>query len=172
MVEQQKALSVTFPSDLELTMTRAFDAPRELVFAAFTNPRHLVRWFGRRQDTLAVCEVDLRVGGAARFVWRFEDGSEMGITNVYREIAPPERIVYTETFDAPYDEVMGGETLNTFVLTEADGKSTMAITTAYKSREDRDDALATGMADGANESFDLLAELLEELIAERAEDGS
>jgi uncharacterized protein YndB with AHSA1/START domain len=166
MVQQKSTLRVTAPSDLAIVMTRSFNAPRDLVFDAWTKPEHLVRWFGRRQDTLAVCEIDLRVGGTARFVWRFEDGSEMGITDVYREIAPPERLVFAETFDPPYREEMGGETLNTLVLEERDGKATMTATTLYKSREDRDRALATGMETGAAESFDRLDELLDALTNE------
>jgi uncharacterized protein YndB with AHSA1/START domain len=168
LVEQKNTLDVTFPSERELTMTRVLDAPRGLVFAAFTEPEHLVRWFGSRENKLAVCEVDLRVGGQARFLWRFADGSEMGITDTYREIAAPDRIVYTERFDEPYAEVMGGETVNTLVLTESDGKTTMSITTLYASQEARDGAIATGMEDGASESFDLLAELLDELVRARA----
>jgi uncharacterized protein YndB with AHSA1/START domain len=162
MVEQ-KRLTVTTPSDREIVMTREFDAPRELVFEALTKPEHLVRWFGRRQDRLAVCEVDLRAGGSARYVWRFEDGSEMGITDVYREITPPERIVFAETFDEPYTGEMGGETLNTLTLEEGEGKTTLTGTTLYKSREDRDRALQTGMEVGAAETFDRLDELLETL---------
>ena len=160
MVEQKNRLSVTTPSELEIVMTRTFDAPRDLIFEALTKPEHLVRWFGSRQDKLAVCEVDLRPGGKARFVWRFGDGSEMGITDTYREIVPPERIVFAETFDDPYREEMGGETINTFKLEERDGKTTLTATTLYKSREDRDRALATGMEEGAAETFDLLDELL------------
>ena len=163
MAQTGSTLQVTTPTDHEIVMTRTFDAPRELVFEALTRPQHLVRWFGSRQDKLAVCEVDLRPGGTARFVWRFEDGSEMGITDTYREISPPERIVFTETFDPPFTEEMGGETLNTFRLDERDGRTTFTGTTQYKSREDRDRALATGMEEGAAESFDLLAELLEEV---------
>jgi uncharacterized protein YndB with AHSA1/START domain len=160
MVEQKNRLSVTTPTDREFVMTRSFDAPRRLVFDALTKPEHIVRWFGSRQNTLAVCEVDLRVGGSARYVWRFDDGSEMGITDVYREIVPPERIVFVETFDDPYREEMGGETINTLKLEERDGRTTLTATTLYKSREDRDRALATGMEEGAAESFDLLDELL------------
>jgi uncharacterized protein YndB with AHSA1/START domain len=160
MVEQKNRLSVATPTDREFVMTRSFDAPRRLVFGALTKPEHIVRWFGSRQVTLAVCEVDLRVGGSARYVWRFGDDSEMGITDVYREIVPPERIVFAETFDDPYKEEMGGETINTFKLEERDGRTTLTATTLYKSREDRDRALATGMEEGAAESFDLLEELL------------
>ena len=163
MVEQKNVLTLTTPTDRELVMTRSFDAPRQLVFDALTKPEHLRRWFGSRQDALAVCEVDLRVGGSARYVWRFDDGREMGITDVYREIVPPERIVFAETFDDPYKEEMGGETINTFKLEESGGKTTLTATTVYKSREDRDRAVGTGMEAGAAESFDLLDELLQTL---------
>ena len=161
MVQQENALKVTTPSDLEIVMTREFDAPRELVFEVFTRPEHLVRWFGRREDKLAVCEVDLRVGGTQRFVWRLSDGSEMGISGVFREIVPPERLVYTETFDAPYKEEMGVETLSTLTLAERGGRTTARWTTLYKSRQDRDRVLQSGMETGVAEGFDRLAELLE-----------
>jgi uncharacterized protein YndB with AHSA1/START domain len=154
------SLSVTTPSEREIVMTRVFDAPRALVFEAFTRPEHLRRWFGRRGDQLPVCDVDLRVGGAWRFVFQTREGGEMGMSGTYRVIEPPERLVYTETFDPPYTEVMGVETLNTLLLEEHDGKTTMTATSLYRSREERDNALQTGMADGATETFDRLAELL------------
>ena len=163
MVEQKSALKITSPSDRELAMSRVFNAPRALVWETLTKPEHIVRWFGRRQDTLVTCEVDLRPGGTARYVWRFTDGSEMGITWTFREIVPPERAVFTEAFDEPYKEEMGVETLNTVTLDERDGMTAVTFTTLYKSREDRDRALATGMEAGAAETFDRLAELLETL---------
>jgi uncharacterized protein YndB with AHSA1/START domain len=163
MVEQKSALEIATPSERELAMSRVFDAPRALVWEALTKPEHIVRWFGRRQDTLAVCEVDLRVGGAARYVWRFGDGSEMAITWVFREVAPPERAAFTETFDEPYKEEMGGDTLVTVTLDERDRKTALTFTTLYKSREDRDRVLQSGMEEGAVETFDRLAELLEAL---------
>jgi uncharacterized protein YndB with AHSA1/START domain len=163
MVQQENALKVTLPSDTEFVMTRTFNAPRELVFDALTKPEHIVRWFGRSQDMFAVCEVDLRVGGTARFVWRFDDGSQMGITWVFKEITPPEQISFSETFDDPYREEMGGTTANVFALEEQDGKTTLTGTTTYKTREERDRARATGMEGGAAEVFDRLEELLEAL---------
>jgi uncharacterized protein YndB with AHSA1/START domain len=163
MVQQDNALKITSPSDRELAMSRVFKAPRELVWEALTTPEHIERWFGRRQDTLATCEVDLRVGGTARYVWRLGDGGEMGITWVFQEILPPERGIFTETFDEPYKEEMGGETLNTVTLDEHDGQTAVTFTTFYKSREDRDRVLQSGMEEGAAETFDRLAELLETL---------
>jgi uncharacterized protein YndB with AHSA1/START domain len=163
MVQQENALKVTTPSDTDLVMARTFIAPRELVFEALTKPEHIVRWFGSREHMLAVCEVDLRVGGTARFVWRFDDGSNMGITWVYKEITPPEQIAFSEAFDDPFREEMGGTTANVFTLDERDGKTTLSYTTTYRSREDRDRARATGMEEGAGETFDRLAELLDVL---------
>jgi uncharacterized protein YndB with AHSA1/START domain len=153
-------LVLTTPSDLEISMTRAFDAPRQQVFDAWTKPEHLVRWFGRRGDTLAVCDVDLRVGGTYRFVWRLREGGEMGMHGVYREIDPPARMVATEVFEGEYQEEMGDGTVNTFILEERDGKTTLTVTSLYKSKEARDAALATGMETGVIESYDRLAELL------------
>jgi uncharacterized protein YndB with AHSA1/START domain len=150
--------TVTTPSDREIVMTRVFDAPRSLVFDAYTKPEHLPHWFGPRGWTLPVCEVDLRPGGAWRFVLRGPDGTDMGMSGVYREIAPPERLVSTESFDD-----YPGESLNTLVLTEEDGKTTVTTTVLYASKDVRDAVLATGMTRGANETYDRLAEYLREL---------
>jgi uncharacterized protein YndB with AHSA1/START domain len=146
----------TTPSDREIVMTRLFDAPRALVFDAYTNPEHLPHWFGPRGWTLPVCEIDLRPGGSWRFVMRGPDGTEMGMSGVYQEIAPPERLVSTESFDD-----YPGETLNTLTLTEEDGKTTYTVTVLYPSKEVRDAVLASGMQEGAAESFDRLAEHLQ-----------
>jgi uncharacterized protein YndB with AHSA1/START domain len=164
MATERKTLKLTLPSDREVAMTRVFDAPREAVFDAWTKPEHLRRWFGSRTNKMIVCEVDLRVGGRYRFVWRLSEKEEMGIHGEYREIARPERLVNTEIFEGEYAEAMGGEEggLNTLTLDERDGKTTMTLTSLYASKEVRDGVLATGMEEGAAESFDLLAELVEE----------
>ena len=161
MTQAQSALRVTLPSDLEIVMTRVFNAPRRLVFNAWTKPELLKQWFGRRGDTLSVCEVDLRAGGAYRFVFALREGGEMGMGGVYKEILPPERLVSTEAFD-DYVE-MGGESLNTLVFEERDGKTVMRITARYPSKETRDAVIESGMEGGAGESFDRLAELVETL---------
>src|SRR5262245_34891683 len=119
------ALVVTTPSDTEVRMTRIFDAPRQLVFQAWTQPDLVRRWLGRDGDDFIVCDIDLRVGGSYRFVWRLREGGEMGMGGVYREIVPYERLVVTELFDPPYTEVMGGETVTTMLLTEKDGRTTL-----------------------------------------------
>ena len=148
-------LAVTTPTDREVVLTRVFDAPRRLVFDAFTKPELLKRWFGPRGWSLVVCEVDLRVGGAFRFVLRGPDGREMGMRGVYREIVPPERSVHMESFDD-----FPGESQVTTVLVEQGGKTTLTATVLYASQEIRDAVIQSGMEHGAAESYDKLAELL------------
>ena len=151
-------LQVTRPSEREIAMTRDFDAPRSMVFDAWTKPELLKRWLGVRNGwALAVCEVDLKVGGAYRFVWRGPDGAEMGMGGVYREIVPPERLVATEKFDDPW---YAGEALDTMVFVEEGGKTTVTTTVLYESQEVRDAVLESGMARGVAESYDTLAEYL------------
>jgi uncharacterized protein YndB with AHSA1/START domain len=164
VTQQTNTITFTTPSDRELVTQRTFDAPRQLVFDAWTKPEHLVRWFGGEQGVLAVCEVDLRPGGKTHFVWQLREGGEMGISGEFREIDPPSRIVYTEIFDEPYREQMGGECVNTLILEERDGKTLVTITTVYNSREARDGAIATGMEEGMIETFGRLDELLKTLV--------
>jgi uncharacterized protein YndB with AHSA1/START domain len=143
----------TTPSDREIVMTRVVDAPRRLVFEAWTNPERVPHWMlGPEGWTMPVCEIDLRPGGAWHFVWRRSDGSEMGMRGVYREITPPERLVSTESWGGSWPE-----TLNTLILSEEDGKTTITVTVLYPSKEARDAALQTGMTEGASHSFDRLA---------------
>ena len=148
-------LKVTMPSDREIVLTRVFDAPRRLVFDAFSKPELLKRWFGPRGWSMSVCEVDLRVGGGFRFVLRGPNGKEMGMRGAYREIVPPERSVHMESFDD-----YPGESQVTAVFMEQDGKTTLTATVLYPSREVRDAVIKSGMEHGAAESYDKLAELL------------
>jgi len=151
-------LQVSTPSDRELAMTRVFDAPRSMVFDAWTKPELLKRWLGVFGSwTFAVCEVDLRVGGKYRFVWRGKDGNEMAMGGVYREIVRPERIVCTEKFDDPWYE---GDAIDTTTFVERAGKTTMTTTVLYGSKEIRDAVLKTPMESGVAKSYDKLAELL------------
>ena len=153
-----RAMKVTTPSDREILVTREFDAPRQLVFEAMTKPDLVKRWlYGPDEWRLAVCEIDLRVGGTLRYVWRKTKGVEMGLSGVYREITPPERIVHTELFDQDWT---GGETLVTTVLTESGGKTMMSLTVLYSSQEARDAALKTPMEEGMGQGYDRLADLL------------
>ena len=149
----------TTPSDREIVMARAFDAPRELVFDAWTKPEHVQHWMtGPDGWTMPVCEIDLRPGGTWRFVWRRADGGEMEMTGVYKEIVRPERVVNTEAWGGDWPE-----TLNTLVISEENGKTTSTSTILYPSKEARDAALQTGMKEGASVSFDRLAEYLRSL---------
>ena len=153
-----ETLNVTTPTDREIVITRTFDAPRRLVFDCLTKPELVRQWLlGPPGWTMPVCEIDLRVGGRYRYVWRKPSGKEMGMGGVYREIVRQERIVTTELFD---EDWTGGETLGTAVLTEDGGKTTLTTTILYASKEARDGALATGMTEGMTAGYNLLAELL------------
>jgi uncharacterized protein YndB with AHSA1/START domain len=155
-------LQVTTPTEREIVLTRVFDAPRSLVFDAFTKPELLRRWFGPRGWSLVVCEVDLRVGGRWRFVLRSPDGKDMGMRGMYREIVAPDRSVHTESFDD-----FPGESIVTTILVEDRGRTTLTATVLYPSQEIRDVVIKSGMEHGAAESYDKLAELL----ASRIESG-
>jgi len=157
-VKDMGKLQVTTPSEREIAMTRVFDAPRSLVFDAWTKPELLKRWLGVRGGwTFAVCEVDLRVGGSYRFVWRGPTGAEMGMGGVYREIVRPERLVATEKFDEPWYE---GDALDTTTFVERGGKTAATTTVRYASQEVRDAVLKTPMLTGVAESYDKMAEVL------------
>ena len=151
------SLTITTPSDREIAMTRVFDAPRQRVFDAYTRPELVKRWLGVFGGwTLPVCEIDLRVGGKCRFVWR-GDGKEMGMSGVYREIVVPEKIVSTEKFDDPWYE---GDAVATVTFTEKAGRTTLTMTVRYSSKAVRDAVLQSPMDTGVAASFDKLAELL------------
>lgn len=152
-------LQLTAPGDRQIVMTRVFDAPRQLVFDAHTKPELVKRWLlGPPGWSMPVCAIDLRVGGKYRYVWRHDrDGTEMGMGGVYREIVAPERIVHTEKFDEPW---YPGEAVNTLVLVERGGRTTLTQTMLYESREARDAAIKSNMEKGVAASYDRLAELL------------
>jgi uncharacterized protein YndB with AHSA1/START domain len=146
----------TTPSDQEIVIRRVVDAPRSLVWEVWTNPEHVRNWLlGREGWTMPVCEIDLRPGGAWHYVWRRGDGSEIEMGGEYREIAAPERLVGTESWGGDWPE-----TINTVVLSEEDGMTTITQTILYASKEARDAALQTGMKHGVIASFDRLAEYL------------
>ncbi len=150
------AATFTTPSDREIVVTRVFDAPRRLVFEAWTSPEHLPHWMlGPEGWTMPICEIDLRPGGAWRFVWRRPECNEMEMRGVYREVVLPERLVSTESWGGDWPE-----TLNTLTLSEEGGKTTITNTVLYPSKEARDAALQTGMKEGMSGSFDRLAEHL------------
>ena len=154
-----ESLKVTTPSDREIAMSRVFDAPRDLVFDAYTKPELLKRWLGvQRGWSLAVCEIDLRVGGAYRYVWRGPDRPDMGMRGVFREVVRPARIVATEKFDESW---YPGEAVSTMTLVEQGSRTTLTLTVRYESQAARDAVLKTPMAEGVGAGFDKLAEMLE-----------
>ena len=159
-VANSDTFKATTPSDREIALTRLFDAPRRLVFEAMTRPEHVRRWWGILDDqySLTVCDIDLRPGGAWRWVGRGPRG-EFAFHGVYREIAAPERLVYTEIFEPFPDE----ESVVTTLLTEEGGRTRLTVTSRYSSVDVRDAVLKTGMERGAGISYDRLEDLVGEL---------
>jgi uncharacterized protein YndB with AHSA1/START domain len=159
-------LQVTLPSDREIAMTRVFHAPRRLVFDALTKPDLLKRWLGQMPGwSWVTCQIDLKVGGTYRYLWRGPGGMEMGMRGVYREIVPNERIVSTEAFDQSWYE---GDAVGTVVLVEQGGKTTLTTTVRYASKEVRDAVLKSPMKDGVSAGYDALEQLLATLAPEVA----
>lgn len=153
-------LLITTPGDLEIAFMRVFDAPRSLVFDAHTRPELIRRWLlGPSGWSMPVCEVDLKVGGSFRYVWRHEDGRSMGMSGVYREIVHPERLVATELFDEPWHP---GGALDTLTLVEKGGKTTLTQTIRYDSRETRDSVFKSPMKDGMGAGYDRLEKVLQQ----------
>jgi uncharacterized protein YndB with AHSA1/START domain len=150
-------LTVTTPSDREIVLTRTFDAPRELVFEAHTSCEHMSNWWGPRKYEVANCEIDFRPGGSWRVVHKSADGSEeYGFRGEFREIVPPERIVWTFEWEG----MPGHVSVETLTLEERDGKTTLTGTSVYDTVEDRDGMLQSGMEEGAAEAYDRLDEYL------------
>jgi len=156
------SLSVPTPGDREIVMTRVFEAPRRLVFDAFTKPELLRRWFGPRGWSLETCTVDLRNGGGFLFVLRGPDAGKMSMRGVYREIVVPERSIHVESFDD-----YPGESLVTAELAENEGTTTLTVRVLYPSQEVRDAVLRSGMERGATECYDKLAELLASILSKQ-----
>jgi uncharacterized protein YndB with AHSA1/START domain len=146
-----------------ITITREFDAPRQLVFEAWTNPEHVQHWYGPSQLTFTVCEIDLRPGGRWRYVLRAPDGSEHGFSGEFREIVVPERLVYSEGYEA----MPGHDYLVTLTFDERDGRTTITSLGRYRSFEDRDGHVASGMQAGMRETLDRLAQHLVHLSSAR-----
>lgn len=157
-------LQVTTPTDREIALSREFAAPRDLVFEAYTRPDLVQRWLGVHGGwSWATCEIDLRVGGRYRYVWRGPGGVEMGMGGVFLEIVRPERLVATEVFDQSW---YPGEAVDTVTLTEQGGRTTLTITVRYESRAARDAVLKSPMEQGMAAGFDALAALLATLAGE------
>jgi uncharacterized protein YndB with AHSA1/START domain len=150
-------LTVTLPSDKEIVLTREFDAPRDLVFRAFSSCDHLKHWWGQAGSTITECRMEFRPGGAWRMVERDAGGQEWGFRGEIREVVPPEKIVQTFEFDG----MPGHVSVETLVLEDLGGTRTRLVTTSlFSSVEDRDGMIQSGMEKGASESYARLAEYL------------
>jgi uncharacterized protein YndB with AHSA1/START domain len=162
-MKNAETLQVTTPSDQEIRLTRLFDAPRQFVFDAFTKPELLKRWlFGPDGWSLDVCEIDFRVGGKYRYVWKhLVSGKQMGMSGVLREIVVPERLVSTEKFDEAW--YPGEGAVGTLVLTEKGQQTLLTQTIRYESKAARDAALQTGMREGMATGYNRLEGLFAEI---------
>jgi uncharacterized protein YndB with AHSA1/START domain len=151
-------MTLTTPSDREIVMERVFDAPRDLVFEAHSKCEHLDKWWGPHGYSLELCEMEFRPGGKYRFLHRGPDGvDEHGFRGEYREIVPPERIVWTFEWEG----MPGHVSVDTLTLEDLGGGRTKLVAhSLFDSKEDRDGMLQSGMEEGAGESWDRLAELL------------
>jgi uncharacterized protein YndB with AHSA1/START domain len=152
-------LTVTLPSDREIVLTREFDAPRDLVFEAFSKAEHMVHWWGPKGSTMQVSEMDFRPGGAWRFVERAADGNDYGFRGQYRDIVRPERIVWTFEFEG----MPGHVSVETMIFDDLGGRTRITGTAVFDSVEDRDGMIQSGMEQGAAESYDRLADYLRTL---------
>jgi uncharacterized protein YndB with AHSA1/START domain len=152
--------TVELPTDEQILITREFDAPKDLVYKAWTTPELVKRWWNAKRGEVTVAEIDLRVGGKWRSVMIADGGVEVGFHGEYREIVPNERIVSTEVYEgAPQGEDGEQGTLNTLTLTEKDGRTTLTVLVQAPSREVRDAIIESGMEAGMQDAMDLLEEV-------------
>jgi uncharacterized protein YndB with AHSA1/START domain len=150
---------VTLPADNQILVVREFDAPAELVYRAWTTPELVKRWFGANRAEVILAEIDLRVGGAWRYVSRLPDGSEFAFRGEYRELVPHERIVSTEVFEPMPD----AEALDTLTFVERDGRTTVTMLVEHQTKEHRDAHIESGMEDGLQDALDLLEQVARSL---------
>src|SRR3954469_25937378 len=156
MTASSGTATVTLPADERILITREFDAPRHLVYRAYTTPELVRRWWAGRRGEMTVAEIDLRVGGAWRYAMIAHGGHEVAFHGEYREIIPDERLVFTEIFEGMPE---AAPALNTATLAEEDGRTTFTLLTKVESREVRDMILASGMEGGMQEGMDLMEEI-------------
>jgi uncharacterized protein YndB with AHSA1/START domain len=154
-VRNSRSATVTLPADEQILIRREFDAPKHLVYKAWTTPELVKRWWHAKRGEVTVADIDLRVGGTWRHVMVMEDGTEVGFHGEYREIVPNERIVFTEVFEGMPDAAA----LDTLTLTEVDGRTILAILVEHASKEHRDAHIASGMEDGLQDALDLVEEV-------------
>ncbi|MGH3062164.1 MAG: SRPBCC family protein [Gaiellaceae bacterium] len=153
--------TVTLPTDEQILITREFDAPKHLVYKAWTTPELVKRWWNAKRGEVTIAEIDLRVGGVWRYVMEADGGVEVGFHGEYREIVPNERIVSTEVYEGmpqPEDDPELG-TLNTATFTEADGRTTLTVLVEAPSKEIRDAIIDSGMEAGMQDAMDLLEQV-------------
>ena len=151
---------VTLPTDTQILITREFDAPKDLVWRAWTTPELIKRWWNAKRGEVTVAEVDLRVGGAWRYVMVADGGQEVGFHGEYREIVPDERIVWTEVYEGAPE---GEPALVTATFEETGGRTTLSLVTQVESKAVRDMIVESGMELGVQEQMEILDEILAEL---------
>jgi len=150
--------TVTLPTDEQILITREFDAPKHLVYKAWTTPELVKRWWSGQRGEMAIAEIDLRVGGRWRYVMTAEGGFEVAFHGEYREIVPDERLVSTEVYEGIPDAEEQAA-LNTLTLTEVEGRTTLEILVEHKNQEGRDAHINSGMEVGMQEGMDLLEQV-------------
>jgi len=153
---------VALQGDTEVLITREFNAPRHLVYKAYTTPELVRRWWAGRRGQMTIAEIDLRVGGMWRFVMTSSEGFEVAFHGTYREIVPDERLVHTEVYEAMPD----AEAVNTLTFAETDGRTTLTVLVDCGTREVRDGMMASGMEVGMQEAYDLIEQIAIELAEE------
>lgn len=160
MVKTSKGSAVlTLPSDTQILITREFDAPRHLIYKAWTTPELVKRWWHANRGTVTIADIDLRVGGKWRWVSITDKGFEVAFRGTYREIVPDERLVYTEMYEAVQQSEDDEGTLNTMTLVEKDGRTLVTTLTECYTREVRDMIIASGMEAGMQDAMDLLEQV-------------
>jgi uncharacterized protein YndB with AHSA1/START domain len=155
-----RTATVTLPSDRQILVTREFEAPKHLIYRAWTEPELVRRWWHAGRGEMTAAEIDLRVGGTYRFAAVTPDGMEVAFHGEYREIVPEERIVSTEVYEGAPGSA---GTVNTLTLDENDGRTTVTILIEAKSKEERDAVIASGMEEGLQDALDLLEEVAQSL---------
>ena len=154
-VTASRKATVTLPADDQILITREFDAPKELVYKAWTTPELVRRWWSAKRGEVTVAEIDLRVGGTWRYVMIADGGFEVAFLGEYREIVPNERLVSTEVYEGMPD----AEALDTLTLSESEGHTTMTILVQHATKEHRDAHIESGMEDGMQDALDLLEQV-------------
>jgi uncharacterized protein YndB with AHSA1/START domain len=154
-VASSRKATVTLPADDQILITREFDAPKHLVYKAWTTPELVKRWWSAKRGEVTVADIDLRVGGMWRYVMVADGGIEVAFHGEYREIVPNERLVSTEVYEGMPD----AEALDTLTLTESEGRTTMTILVQHSSKEHRDAHIESGMEDGMQDALELLEQV-------------